>query len=83
MDEVEEMMESLAIDDESSLNNYDHYVDFTYEFDASKFFDFSMDETSYEVREAEGWFRFAREYPPARKSHTFMITCYSVRYIVY
>ncbi|KAL4574861.1 hypothetical protein LXL04_021701 [Taraxacum kok-saghyz] len=63
MDDVQEMMESLAIN-ESSLYDYE-YVDLKYEFDACQFFDFSVNETDYEVHEAERWFGYAREYPPA------------------
>nr|KAJ0194052.1 hypothetical protein LSAT_V11C800392530 [Lactuca sativa] len=61
MDEVQEMMEALAINE--SL--FYEYVDLKYEFDACQFFDFSVDETDYDVQEAERWFRYAREYPPA------------------
>lgn len=70
MDEVQEMMEALAINE--SL--FYEYVDLKYEFDACQFFDFSVDETDYDVQEAERWFRYAREYPPARKHLNFMIT---------
>lgn len=62
MDDVQEMMEGLAIDESSSF-----YVDFEYEFNASQFFDFCVNETDYEVREAESWFVCAPQYPPARK----------------
>ncbi|CAI9295724.1 unnamed protein product [Lactuca saligna] len=61
MDEVQEMMEALAINESS----FYEYVDLKYEFDACQFFDFSVDETDYDVQEAERWFRYAREYPPA------------------
>ncbi|KAI3731272.1 hypothetical protein L1987_62460 [Smallanthus sonchifolius] len=61
MDQVEEMMEGLTIDGSS----FYWYVDLDYEFDACQFFDFSSEETKFEVQEAERWFRFARDYPPA------------------
>ncbi|KAK1415330.1 hypothetical protein QVD17_31110 [Tagetes erecta] len=62
MDQVLEMMEDLAIDESSSFY---WYVDLDYEFDASQYFDFSAEETKFDVREAERWFRYARDYPPA------------------
>ncbi|KAI3517611.1 hypothetical protein L1887_16826 [Cichorium endivia] len=61
MDEVQEMMKGLAIDESSFYES----VDLKYEFDACQFFDLSVDETEYEVQEAERWFRYAREYPTA------------------
>lgn len=70
MDGVEEMMESLAID-ESSFDDYDDYVDYQYEFDACRFFDFTVDETNNQVEGAERWFLFAAEYPAARKYLNF------------
>ncbi|KAI3735200.1 hypothetical protein L6452_14690 [Arctium lappa] len=59
---LEEMMEGLALDESSTF--YEDY-DPAYEFDACKFFDFCVDETDYEIRQAERWFRYAQEYPPA------------------
>lgn len=41
-------------------------VDFDYEFDASKCFDFSREETEMEARVAEMWFQTARGHDPSR-----------------
>ncbi|KMZ62351.1 hypothetical protein ZOSMA_46G00180 [Zostera marina] len=40
-------------------------VDFDYEFDASKCFDFSREETEMEARVAEMWFQTARGHDPS------------------
>lgn len=42
-------------------------VDFDYEFDASRFFDFTRPESSLEAEHAERWFESAPSYPPSRK----------------
>ncbi|KAF6160247.1 hypothetical protein GIB67_019016 [Kingdonia uniflora] len=40
-------------------------IDFDYEFEASRFFDFCQEESPLEAREAEGWFDTAETYPPS------------------
>ncbi|XP_043716008.1 protein TPX2-like [Telopea speciosissima] len=40
-------------------------VDFGYEFDSFRYFDFSRKETLAEIREAELWFETAESYPPS------------------
>lgn len=40
-------------------------VDFDYEFDASRFFDFTRPESSLEAQDAERWFESAPSYPPS------------------
>lgn len=42
-------------------------IDLDYEFDASRFYDFTLPETDTEAREAERWFESAKSYPPSRK----------------
>ncbi|XP_024969116.1 uncharacterized protein LOC112508660 [Cynara cardunculus var. scolymus] len=63
MDEEMEFMEDFVVDDSSSFS--DDFFDPEYEFDAFQFYDFSRVETESEAREAETWFRYAREYPPS------------------
>jgi len=41
--------------------------DIDYEFDASKCYDFSRQETGLEAQESEFWFEIAPSYPPSRK----------------
>ncbi|PIA49879.1 hypothetical protein AQUCO_01300550v1 [Aquilegia coerulea] len=40
-------------------------IDFDYEFDAPKYFDFSREKLNLETREAESWFINADSYPPS------------------
>lgn len=42
-------------------------IDLEYEFDASRFFDFTRPESLAEARAAELWFETAASYPPSRK----------------
>lgn len=42
------------------------YIDFGYEYDASRYFDFTREETAAEARVAELWFETAQSYPPSR-----------------
>jgi hypothetical protein len=42
-------------------------IDFDYEFDAPRSYDFTWPETDLEAREAERWFESAQSYPPSRK----------------
>ncbi|CAL0314280.1 unnamed protein product [Lupinus luteus] len=42
-----------------------HDVDFDYEFDASRFFDFCVQETASQALQAELWFQTAQSYPPS------------------
>lgn len=41
------------------------YIDFGYEYDASRYFDFTREETAAEARAAELWFETAQSYPPS------------------
>ena len=43
-------------------------IDFDYEFDATRFFDFTRPESEAESRFSESWFFSAPDYPPSRKS---------------
>ncbi|KAL5570047.1 hypothetical protein UlMin_026622 [Ulmus minor] len=40
-------------------------IDMDYEFDAARFYDFTRDETNWEIEEAEQWFEFAGSYLPS------------------
>ncbi|KAG2711153.1 hypothetical protein I3760_04G063800 [Carya illinoinensis] len=40
-------------------------IDLDYEFDASRFYDFTLPETDMEAREIERWFESAKSYPPS------------------
>ncbi|XP_019423618.1 PREDICTED: protein TPX2-like isoform X1 [Lupinus angustifolius] len=42
-----------------------HDIDFDYEFDASRFFDFCVQETASQALQAEVWFETAGSYPPS------------------
>ena len=42
-------------------------IDFDYEFDVAKFFDFTKIETSEEIMESELWFEFFQGHLPSRK----------------
>ncbi|XP_019420448.1 PREDICTED: protein TPX2-like isoform X2 [Lupinus angustifolius] len=42
-----------------------HEIDLDYEFDAARFFDFCVEETSSQAGEAELWFETAESYPPS------------------
>nr|KYP67225.1 hypothetical protein KK1_013549 [Cajanus cajan] len=42
-----------------------HQIDFDYEFDAVRFFDFSAQESPAQARQAELWFQSAGSYPPS------------------
>ncbi|KAK6947671.1 TPX2 central domain [Dillenia turbinata] len=42
-------------------------IDLDYDFDAAMYFDFSPEESSANVRQAELWFETAKSYPPSRK----------------
>lgn len=43
-----------------------HEIDLDYEFDAVRFFDFSVQETPDQARQAQLWFQSAVSYPPSR-----------------
>lgn len=43
-------------------------IDFDYEYDAPRFWDFTRYETFWDVFEAEQWFEYATSYPPSRKN---------------
>ncbi|CAA3009748.1 Hypothetical predicted protein [Olea europaea subsp. europaea] len=65
----EEMMEdgnnSNVMDEEMEGSFMDNEIDFDYEFDAARFFDFSRAESLAETRYAELWFQSAGSYPPS------------------
>ncbi|CAI9759428.1 unnamed protein product [Fraxinus pennsylvanica] len=64
----EEMMEdgkNNVMDEEMERTFTDNEIDFDYEFDAARFFDFSRAESLYETRHAELWFQSAGSYPPS------------------
>lgn len=46
-------------------------IDFDYEFDVAKFFDFSQLETPEEIADSELWFNVAEGHPPSRKIFVF------------
>lgn len=48
-------------------------IDLEYEFDASRWFDFTREELSLESRAAELWFETAQSYPPSREYYRFRI----------
>ncbi|PKU72939.1 protein TPX2 isoform X2 [Dendrobium catenatum] len=50
---------------EAEVNFLSLEVDFDYEFDASRYFDFVREETPSEAWEAEFWFETAGSYPPS------------------
>lgn len=43
-----------------------HEIDLDYEFDAVRFFDFSVEETPAQASQAQLWFQSAGSYPPSR-----------------
>ncbi|XP_010277432.1 PREDICTED: protein TPX2 isoform X3 [Nelumbo nucifera] len=53
-EEMEDILEFVVVE-----------IDLDYEFDASRYFDFSRDETLEETRQAELWFETAGSYPPS------------------
>lgn len=48
-------------------------IDFDYEFDAARFYDFTRPETDLESIKAERWFESAESYPPSRKQFHNML----------
>lgn len=62
----------LKMDEMEEDDSFDAFqaleIDLDYEFDASRYFDFSRAESLSEVREAESWFESAGSYPPSRKN---------------
>ena len=46
-------------------------IDFDYEFDVAKFYDFLRAETVEDIVEAERWFYVAQGHPPSRMSFFF------------
>lgn len=60
--------EFVEIEVEESSLCFDDEIDFTYEFDAPMFYDFTTQETLFDDCEAEQWFEFAQSYPPSRKN---------------
>ncbi|KAL5727950.1 hypothetical protein ACHQM5_001087 [Ranunculus cassubicifolius] len=65
MDEdMEDMFEDVFYENGGGGEKVDE-IDFDYEFDASKYFDFTRDELFYETKQAESWFFTAPNYPPS------------------
>ncbi|KAE9606918.1 hypothetical protein Lalb_Chr09g0324631 [Lupinus albus] len=55
-------------DDDMEIENrvfVAHEIDVDYEFDAARFFDFCVLETSSQTHQAELWFETAESYPPS------------------
>ncbi|KAK4435186.1 protein TPX2 [Sesamum alatum] len=61
----EEMVDDTVNEEEVEYNFTAYEVDLDYEFDASRFFDFSRAESPLEARQAELWFDSAGSYPPS------------------
>lgn len=73
MAEMDEEMEDAHVrgdeaDGAGAVDFLNLEVDFEYEFDASRYFDFCRPESPSECREAELWFESAISYPPSRTS---------------
>lgn len=65
----QEMMEDgndNVMDEEMEYSFMDNEIDLDYEFDAARFYDFSLPESLAETRHAELWFHSAGSYPPSR-----------------
>ena len=62
----EEMEDEMGLVDCLDLE-----IDFEYEFDASKYFDFCRPESPSEARNAELWFETAASCPPSRMVYLF------------
>lgn len=57
---------------EAEIGKFDPVlIDWTYEFSAPKYFDFTCEETEAEVLAAEGWFRIAVPYENSRTCFCF------------
>ncbi|XP_038685349.1 protein TPX2-like [Tripterygium wilfordii] len=56
MDEHEEFVEDPSVVEE---------IDFDYEFDAPRFYDFTREETIFDIVEADHWFKTLTSYPPS------------------
>ncbi|KAL0393422.1 UNVERIFIED_CONTAM: hypothetical protein Slati_4308400 [Sesamum latifolium] len=61
----EEMVDDTVNEEEVEYNFTAYEIDLDYEFDASRFFDFSRAESPMEARQAELWFDSAGSYPPS------------------
>ncbi|KAL0331362.1 UNVERIFIED_CONTAM: protein TPX2 [Sesamum angustifolium] len=61
----EEMVDDTVNEEEVEYNFTAYEIDLDYEFDASRFFDFSRAESPLEARQAELWFDSAGSYPPS------------------
>ncbi|XP_051130003.1 protein TPX2 [Andrographis paniculata] len=67
------MEEQMAVEDTAAKEEVEvedcsftvYEIDFDYEFDAPRFFDFSQEELPLGARQAEAWFNSARSYPPS------------------
>lgn len=57
----------LVDDDDEKVFVFEEslYIDFDYEFDVAKYFDFTQLETPEEIKEAELWFDLAQGHPPS------------------
>ncbi|XP_011081080.1 protein TPX2 isoform X1 [Sesamum indicum] len=61
----EKMVDDTVNEEEVEYNFTAYEIDLDYEFDASRFFDFSRAESPLEARQAELWFDSAGSYPPS------------------
>ncbi|MED6167668.1 hypothetical protein PIB30_004885 [Stylosanthes scabra] len=59
---MEEEEEDMEIENEVYVS---HEIDLDYEFDAARFFDFTVQESPVQARLAELWFETATSYPPS------------------
>jgi len=60
------MEEEEDMEIEEPLMFVAHEIDLDYEFDAVRFFDFSVQETPDQALQAQQWFQSAVSYPPSR-----------------
>lgn len=58
-------------------------IDFDYEFDAARFFDFTAPETTAQARQAETWFQTAGSYCPSRSFFLSLFCTFICTYIVF
>ncbi|KAI3982572.1 hypothetical protein MKX01_031311 [Papaver californicum] len=59
------VVEEEEDEEEDTRNVVEVIIDLDYEYDASKYFDFSREETEFEATNAEMWFDRAEDYPPS------------------
>ncbi|KAL4373041.1 hypothetical protein AHAS_Ahas05G0042100 [Arachis hypogaea] len=66
---MEEEEEDMEIENDVYVA---HEIDLDYEFDAARFFDFTVQESPVQARLAELWFETAASYPPSRRFSPFL-----------